>query len=764
MSGSPLPPSFDGASSPSPVPSGPAPTDDELNELVKRLKNLQETARRSIDDYQLRPERDWQENGPDQVLYLNSKHDRGPVERLLEKPAFRCPSGHSDQVCDVLERLRTFFRGPAQSFDSEKAAARLDQLRRLSSELDVAIDSRFQAVAGPCQSQTGTPGLQVVPPSTEGGGVPDASNNGAREEGATPRPHDAAPVQAEGGMRTARQRALLDLVRRFSARAEEKRKLSHVYIRANYRQALDTASRIVQHNDGHLLSVVRIIPHLIPTSEQSDESRSEAASSEHIFHNGTLASLEEFWKLARDAVGLLTDLGILPDDEDAPQALNGSVPEQNHWCRRLLEWIHDRRWKDAGRPKGWRGKLFPEGATATELEDAFRAVGEELEKVSSSDEEASGSPPPSVAVPQPQTETARMCDPDAALLDKLDGAYRYAEQIEYGLERIANHLSHVRPMMRDKEVDLAKAIAGFYDLIHSMPLDPTGASSALPTRIKRALQRMDGQLLVWLERCGWLELIGPERQSYISSRVTKHTEERENRFLRAILTLQSREDAPDDPFADNLHDQALRLGLTPDPTLAGMITEDLRKLAVQLNDERWDAPVLSDKRPSFTPEEMDAFHQRGREIGNYVGSLNWPRKLDASAASVRPEGAGDSPDAPQSIPVTQGGSRPENSGRDASSIGRTPMKQPPPEAFLAYSLHVDSGWDQVTTARKVSEESRRTITQGQVSRWVKAVRGWREAGNPWPEGMYSPKSISTDPSKLDKGPPAQNYARRKPAS
>jgi hypothetical protein len=115
------------------------------------------------------------------------------------------------------------------------------------------------------------------------------------------------------------------------------------------------------------------------------------------------------------------------------------------------------------------------------------------------------------------------------------------------------------------------------------------------------------------------------------------------------------------------------------------------------------------------------------------------------------------PEAPAVVPIKTGAAealdrRTEAAEPKPSATDSKPMIEPKPEAFLAYAKHVDAGWDQATVARKLSEELGRPINQGQVSRWVKQVREWREAGNPFPEGIYTPKTIPTDPSKLDKGP------------
>lgn len=87
------------------------------------------------------------------------------------------------------------------------------------------------------------------------------------------------------------------------------------------------------------------------------------------------------------------------------------------------------------------------------------------------------------------------------------------------------------------------------------------------------------------------------------------------------------------------------------------------------------------------------------------------------------------------------------------------LKEPASEAFTAYALHFLSGLDQRAVAKRLSEELGRPICQGSVSRWCDKVKKWLGAGRPWPGA--TPKIIPTDPSRIELGPRAHNYARRK---
>ena len=142
----------------------------------------------------------------------------------------------------------------------------------------------------------------------------------------------------------------------------------------------------------------------------------------------------------------------------------------------------------------------------------------------------------------------------APLLSVLKIVYSYAEEIEHELKRIASHSTGSTPMMCVKEKRLAKAVTELYESIHPIVIGGPEVTGGLPTRIRRALQKLDRQNLAWLDRWKWQGVIGAEGEFYIRSRLDRHTVERHIPFLRVILTLQSRDDAPDDPNADDLHD------------------------------------------------------------------------------------------------------------------------------------------------------------------------------------------------------------------
>jgi hypothetical protein len=131
------------------------------------------------------------------------------------------------------------------------------------------------------------------------------------------------------------------------------------------------------------------------------------------------------------------------------------------------------------------------------------------------------------------------------------------------------------------------------------------------------------------------------------------------------------------------------------------------------------------------------------------------------------------PGRPASLPATSGPDPSPVSPADSNAkalapranpkrpTGATPttkrLKEPPREAFQAYYLYLAWG-NQTEVAKKMSEELRRPINQGTVSRWCNQVSEWIGDGNPRPE--FPSKTILTDPAILDKGVGRKNNVRR----
>jgi len=100
----------------------------------------------------------------------------------------------------------------------------------------------------------------------------------------------------------------------------------------------------------------------------------------------------------------------------------------------------------------------------------------------------------------------------------------------------------------------------------------------------------------------------------------------------------------------------------------------------------------------------------------------------------------------------QGASRVNQQGQPSGS--RRTMKQPSKDAIAAYRLQLLKGKTQKALAEQLTEELRRPVNQGTVSRWLKQVKAWLEAGNVLPDlttTTRTRKPRPLDPEKIDLG-------------
>jgi hypothetical protein len=99
--------------------------------------------------------------------------------------------------------------------------------------------------------------------------------------------------------------------------------------------------------------------------------------------------------------------------------------------------------------------------------------------------------------------------------------------------------------------------------------------------------------------------------------------------------------------------------------------------------------------------------------------------------------------------------------RQSSGSGPT-MKQPSKDAIAAYRLWFLTGKTQTELAEQLTEELKRPITQGTVSRWLKQVKAWLKAGNVLPDltPTRHPKPQPMDPERIDLGERQDGRARR----
>ncbi len=168
----------------------------------------------------------------------------------------------------------------------------------------------------------------------------------------------------------------------------------------------------------------------------------------------------------------------------------------------------------------------------------------------------------------------------------------------------------------------------------------------------------------------------------------------------------------------------------PDPANIEAVTASFRSIVTHIDKAR--------------AEHAERLHRIENRIP-FPWALNVPPPSQVGGASPPTEA--------QPSPIEPNTAVPEADAQSASVASKSP-KEPPREAFEAYALHVETAWDQSSVARKLSESLGRPISQGQVSRWVKAVREWREAGSAslGSDPTTRPKTFPVDPSRLDLGP------------
>jgi len=90
------------------------------------------------------------------------------------------------------------------------------------------------------------------------------------------------------------------------------------------------------------------------------------------------------------------------------------------------------------------------------------------------------------------------------------------------------------------------------------------------------------------------------------------------------------------------------------------------------------------------------------------------------------------------------------------------LKQPSDDAFKAYRVWTITGKSQIELARLLESEFKRNVSQGQVSRWLRDVKKWIEAGKVLPDihGTHSNKPMPMDPAKIDLGPNREGRTKR----
>jgi hypothetical protein len=93
---------------------------------------------------------------------------------------------------------------------------------------------------------------------------------------------------------------------------------------------------------------------------------------------------------------------------------------------------------------------------------------------------------------------------------------------------------------------------------------------------------------------------------------------------------------------------------------------------------------------------------------------------------------------------------------------RKTMKQPSNDAFTAYRARLATGKNQTELALLLTNEWRRPVHQGTVSRWNDQVKSWLEAGNVLPDlsPPLTKKPTAIDPERIDLGERQDHRSQR----
>ena len=145
-----------------------------------------------------------------------------------------------------------------------------------------------------------------------------------------------------------------------------------------------------------------------------------------------------------------------------------------------------------------------------------------------------------------------------------------------------------------------------------------------------------------------------------------------------------------------------------------------------------------------------------REIVEAAVSVLSPVEKDRVVQAVVPQsGAAQMSEAdrngePAELPAQLNDSAGE---RTHSQPHRRRMKQPPEHMIQAYRLSILMSVTQAELAELLQGELRRRVTQPEVSRWIKRVKEWLEAGNVLPDmsGERTGKADSVDPAVIEMG-------------
>lgn len=116
--------------------------------------------------------------------------------------------------------------------------------------------------------------------------------------------------------------------------------------------------------------------------------------------------------------------------------------------------------------------------------------------------------------------------------------------------------------------------------------------------------------------------------------------------------------------------------------------------------------------------------------------------------------------APDPMPVLSSDRDPprQQEAEDAAQP-RSATKEPSKEALAAYRISIQTGKKQQEIADILSREFHRQISQGQVSKWIREVKKYLEAGNVLPDMPVAARPVPVDPGVIEMGPRGDRRAK-----
>lgn len=201
-------------------------------------------------------------------------------------------------------------------------------------------------------------------------------------------------------------------------------------------------------------------------------------------------------------------------------------------------------------------------------------------------------------------------------LNVIDGcATDLAHDLETFEERVA------KAPMHTLEARLAEETAALHDALEGVVPGGAVVVGGFPLLVQRALSRLRQQLRSWVDRWGWHDLIGPDREGYVAQRRERYRRAVEIPYYRAALTYSMglSDDSTRDRAAFKDAEIARERGLSP---YRGMTPEEALRRVEDLAEQRRSKLVLGRKRPSSTRDELGRFREDVREIADHVGARN----------------------------------------------------------------------------------------------------------------------------------------------